>query len=1438
MTTSQNNGSYLAQANKEFRLGNYSQSISLYKKAIQQNPDLAESLRANILIAEARLDRNTPFQTEKNKNDIAAAIRDIQASTEKAYQASSIELTTQPTVKKDESYVSPHGDVSKLSLNDILSTRLTTPAQRLIKEYDSELESQFIKKVYEIKDKLAAKQKKVFVSIIMPTYNRAPTIQKAVDSVIAQTHSNWELIIVDDGSTDNTIEVLENYAKDARIKVIDGEHKGVSAARNKGLDKAAGDYIYYLDSDNSWSSHYLELMTLTFLHTKKLTGYAAIILQDEHDNVLGYRGEPFDWDQCLESNFIDINIFAHHRSLLKSEGPYDTSLRRMVDWDLILRYTKTAKPFYAPFIGCFYLESRNDASRITLSEPLAFQKVVRLKNSLNDCSPLKLAQSLALKFAIKIPAPFEERQQWGDYHYADSLRIALEEMGHSVAMDFHGAWYTRPPSADDVVLVIRGLTAYTPRKGAINIIWNISHPDQVPVEEFERYDIAYVASASYANLLSLYAKTKVFPLIQCSDPQRFYYQEPVAQQSQAMLFVGNSRNEYRPIVRKAIESGKDIAIYGTRWSKLVDNKYIYGENIPNTELCSQYASYGMVLNDHWESMREYGYVSNRVFDVLASGGTLVSDPVPSISRLFGDAVVQLKNDAGFESVGQQLKDIEEAGDHQKVVISEFVNTHHSFTNRARVICDDVLARLGLPTIWSHDLRLDAGDCSFESTWQARHTVGLILEKEGDEAFPNYAAYRRLISPLTTDEAYTQTEIIVLQGIDDPLLPTCNSIVIQGLALENTDDAAQLLNITVRHNIGLYADIYQSHALYPNAFLTEAKIEALLLVMHNAAHVWFSTNRLALSYCYAYKKHAVIVDTIDARFWRNFRKPQPKAALSPKYRILCLASSNDRQGLEIVFSALEILFNERGAQFELIIIGDLDNVPNKPWIKVIKPNARRSIYPIYANWLINSERFDIGIVPALEKDQDTISSDYNFLHYTALGLPTLSSRIVSFSALIDKGLVVASDNTVQQWKASFSLAMDNRELMLDMADRAWAYTWQHRSSARAAESMVSTIQSSTTKPKADLALPKAHYKKVAVCLHLYYVEQWPTIKVYLDNITDDFDLFITCTSDHRATVENDVFADFPQATVMSADNHGMDVLPFLVVNHEHALWRYSAVLKLHTKNTKTPDDKVFGQICLESLLGSKESVNQMIRAVVENTNVGVVGPDVLYRSAESLMYVNAPGVSDIFEAIGFHYPKTDWGFFAGTMFWIRGSLLHSLAMNFEKVNRLALLDSRAAKSGGDGTWAHAMERVFGALPGFQNMYNSASYMMAPDKAEWGVRLLLAGEFSKSLSFRVSSKWHVLRYNNIEKWSTLCLESSFFDNDYYIQHSGGVIPEHMSPIAHYILHGDDLNLNPSAGFSTAFYKLKNRDVVHARIPTLIHYLVHGVREGRLICAVSDY
>ena len=122
------------------------------------------------------------------------------------------------------------------------------------------------------------------VSVIIPTYNRAWVLKEAIDSVLAQEFKDFELIVVDDGSTDNTGEILDSYEQD--ILVVRQSNKGVSAARNRGIIEAAGRLVAFLDSDDLWLPRKLTRQ-IHFFNSNP----AAVINQSEEIWVRNGRSE-------------------------------------------------------------------------------------------------------------------------------------------------------------------------------------------------------------------------------------------------------------------------------------------------------------------------------------------------------------------------------------------------------------------------------------------------------------------------------------------------------------------------------------------------------------------------------------------------------------------------------------------------------------------------------------------------------------------------------------------------------------------------------------------------------------------------------------------------------------------------------------------------------------------------------------------------------------------------------------------------------------------------------------------------------------------------------------------------------------------------------------------------------------------------------------------
>lgn len=129
------------------------------------------------------------------------------------------------------------------------------------------------------------------ISIIMPVYNSERYISEAIDSVCNQSYSNWELIIVDDGSTDSSPEIIDEYAeRDCRIKVFHRSNEGVSAARNFALDNISGEYVTFIDSDDIYYTDRLKIMLNVFKQNPKCD--AVFAGYKEFRGSIGINNEP------------------------------------------------------------------------------------------------------------------------------------------------------------------------------------------------------------------------------------------------------------------------------------------------------------------------------------------------------------------------------------------------------------------------------------------------------------------------------------------------------------------------------------------------------------------------------------------------------------------------------------------------------------------------------------------------------------------------------------------------------------------------------------------------------------------------------------------------------------------------------------------------------------------------------------------------------------------------------------------------------------------------------------------------------------------------------------------------------------------------------------------------------------------------------------------
>ena len=187
------------------------------------------------------------------------------------------------------------------------------------------------------------------ISVIVPTYNRCAFLKEAIESVLKQTYQRFELIVVDDGSTDNTASVLSCYAD--KISAFSVQHGGPSAARNYGIKAAHGDYIAFLDSDDLWLPGKLAAQ-MRFFHANP---EARICQTEEIWMRNGIRVNPrqkhkkysgWIFDKCLPLCVVSPSAVMMHRSVFARVGLFDEAFPACEDYDLWLRIA----PFFPIYL--------------------------------------------------------------------------------------------------------------------------------------------------------------------------------------------------------------------------------------------------------------------------------------------------------------------------------------------------------------------------------------------------------------------------------------------------------------------------------------------------------------------------------------------------------------------------------------------------------------------------------------------------------------------------------------------------------------------------------------------------------------------------------------------------------------------------------------------------------------------------------------------------------------------------------------------------------------------------------------------------------------------------------------------------------------------------------------------------------------------------------
>ena len=209
---------------------------------------------------------------------------------------------------------------------------------------------------------------KELVSVIIPVYNRMNTIIRAVNSVLNQTYENIEIIIVDDGSTDKTLEILESL-NNKKINIFKQTHKGANAARNYGIKKANGKYIAFQDSDDEWLPEKLEYQIKYMIENQYEVCYCPFLLYQQKEQCIipeDYKNKD-KYEKNLLSilqtkNVVSTQTMVIHRNVIFDVGMFDEEMPRCQDYEYIIRIIQNIKVGYINKVLVLVYRTENSIS--------------------------------------------------------------------------------------------------------------------------------------------------------------------------------------------------------------------------------------------------------------------------------------------------------------------------------------------------------------------------------------------------------------------------------------------------------------------------------------------------------------------------------------------------------------------------------------------------------------------------------------------------------------------------------------------------------------------------------------------------------------------------------------------------------------------------------------------------------------------------------------------------------------------------------------------------------------------------------------------------------------------------------------------------------------------------------------------------------------------
>jgi GT2 family glycosyltransferase len=481
------------------------------------------------------------------------------------------------------------------------------------------------------------------VSVVMPVFEDSRMTLDAVAALVAHTEGHdVEILVVDNGSSpQHAIGLATAIAAFESTTVLRLDRNyNFALGSNYGAVRASGEYIVFLNNDTAVRAGWLPPLLARLADPQVLGVQPLLVYSDQTIQSAGTRflaegylpctplvGHPVEDGRSVDGlSFAVVTAAAllmRARDVVALRGFDPIFVNGSEDIDLCLRAAELRGGSFAvePASLVEHREGRTPGRGLRIPEnrrlflqrwrgrlpvtPAPEIERLGLTVSALRCDGSAYPAALPvlvrprstrrpLRWSIKNPAPGgRSGTRWGDTHFVEDLAEALTGLGQEVVSYRYGSYDAAATAFDDVNFVLRGIRRIPPKPGQVNVMWIISHPEDVTAEELAGFDLVYAASQSWAARMSAEWGIEIRPLLQATDAAAFHphASAELPGPDADVVFVGQTRPDRpRQIVMDAIAAGVPVKVWGERWARYLPPGHLQGDYVVNADLPALYLS--------------------------------------------------------------------------------------------------------------------------------------------------------------------------------------------------------------------------------------------------------------------------------------------------------------------------------------------------------------------------------------------------------------------------------------------------------------------------------------------------------------------------------------------------------------------------------------------------------------------------------------------------------------------------------------------------------------------------------------------------------------------------------------------------------------------------------------------------------------------------------